>query len=241
MKKHTSKKQLQMQRDPRDLEIRKLKEEIAQLKGQPTTLGVQPQQSLAWPAIPVGQETVIVSRSEWRRVLASTAEEFQAVIRWLHQVERAVAVIEKTLDSVYIAAAAGGHGDALKQAIHGYDQRLSSKASELDGLMKYLPGGITVGTLNEHISQLAQIAMITRPAILSCTHGNDGGKALRRVASEYGNERLRELVEAIERDLERAHRPRDAVTDYCGAYLAPLLSPSPNGQGKKLVVDHSEF
>lgn len=231
------KRRLQIQHDPRDLEITRLKEEIERLNRESwrvassTALEQQPAQKIIWPAIPAGREMVIVSRTEYRQLLESTIEEFQAAVRWLHQVERAIAAVEKTLDNAFVAVAAGGHGDALKQTIQGYDQRLSGKASELDGLMKYLPNGITIGTLSEHISQLMQIAMITRPAIIDCTHGNDGGEALRRVASEYGNERLKELIEAIETDLERAHRPRDAVTDYCGEYLAPYLD-----QGKKLAA-----
>jgi hypothetical protein len=162
---------------------------------------------LPWPAIPAGQEMVIVSRTEWRRVLESTADEFSIAFSWGQQFNRAKAEIETMVTNAFVAVAAGGHGDALRETLRGYDGHLLNALNQLDTLCKYPPGGITLGTIGERVQDLGKLVLTVHPAIKSCVYGCDGGAALRRIALEQGYEHLKTLIEALEADLEKIGAP----------------------------------
>ncbi len=184
-----------------------------------------------WPAVPVGQETVIVSRTEWRGLLEEVGREYQGVLTWLHQVERAVSEIEAILTGIFTAVAAGGRGRPLAKAIWGNDEHLLSIFARLVALVEHPPveGEIHLGELGNHIHMLGRRIAVTRPAIADCTAGlyesdteyrGDGGAALRQLALDWGPGHIQALVRAIVDDLARIGRPPVPGRDYLVATAA---------------------
>jgi hypothetical protein len=176
-------------------------------------------QTPAWPAYPAGGDKMIVSRGEWRRFLEQQAdelqEELQGVVSWMHQVDRSIAVIEKTLTSTFTAVAAGGKGTALARAIQGSDERLTQMFTRLINLVKHPPSGAEIGgTLVVHVQQLGQVITDTLPAIQACTGGGDGGAALRQLAERQGNDWLRQLIDVLYDQLANVGRNLDPALTW---------------------------